>query len=172
VRRLLGEKIPAPPPNVPDLPQDEAKLKDRSLREILATHRSQTACAGCHDRFDAIGLAFEGFDPIGQHRDTDASGNHVDDLVTFPGGGSGDGIPGLLSYLQQYRQDDFLDHLCRSMLSYALGRSLQLSDEPLIVKLKHELNANEFRFQVLIESIVTSSQFLSRQGTVQETQRQ
>lgn len=172
VRRLLGEKIPAPPPNVPDLPQDETKLKDRSLREILATHRSQTACAGCHDRFDAIGLAFEGFNPIGQHRDTDASGNRVDDLVTFPGGGSGDGIPGLLSYLQQYRQDDFLDHLCRSMLSYALGRSLQLSDEPLIVKLKHELNANDFRFQVLIESIVTSSQFLSRQGTVQETQRQ
>ncbi|MFZ9089855.1 MAG: DUF1585 domain-containing protein, partial [Planctomycetaceae bacterium] len=108
----------------------------------------------------------------GRYRDTDASGNRVDDHVTFPGGGSGDGIQGLLSYLQQSRQGDFLDHLCRSMLSYALGRSLQLSDEPLIVKLKHELNANDFRFQVLIESIVTSSQFLSRQGTVQETQRQ
>ena len=28
VRRLLGENIPAPPPNVPDLPSDEAKLGD------------------------------------------------------------------------------------------------------------------------------------------------
>ena len=35
VRRLLGEIIPAPPPNVPDLPNDEAKLGDLTLRQTL-----------------------------------------------------------------------------------------------------------------------------------------
>ena len=38
VRRVLGETIPSPPPNVPELPQDEAKL-DLPLRDVLAQHR-------------------------------------------------------------------------------------------------------------------------------------
>ena len=33
VRRLLGENIPPPPPNVPALPTDEAKLGDETLRQ-------------------------------------------------------------------------------------------------------------------------------------------
>src|SRR5206468_2933945 len=59
VRRVLGEKIPAPPAQVPELPADEAKLGDLTLREVLARHRADKACGGCHDRFDGIGLAFE-----------------------------------------------------------------------------------------------------------------
>src|SRR5262249_16008059 len=56
VRQVLGEKIPAPPPQVPELPADEAKL-DLPLREALARHRADKACAGCHERFDSFGLA-------------------------------------------------------------------------------------------------------------------
>src|SRR5262249_29489468 len=37
VRRILGERIPAPPPNVPELPADESKL-ELPLRETLARH--------------------------------------------------------------------------------------------------------------------------------------
>src|SRR6201999_3005187 len=40
VKRLLGEHIPAPPANVPDLPDDEPKLGELTLREALARHRS------------------------------------------------------------------------------------------------------------------------------------
>ena len=58
VRRLLGERIPPPPPNVPELPNDESKLGELTLRETLAKHRDHASCAGCHDRFDAIGLGF------------------------------------------------------------------------------------------------------------------
>ncbi len=43
VRRLLGENIPAPPANVPDLPDDEAKLGDQTLRQALARHRNNEA---------------------------------------------------------------------------------------------------------------------------------
>jgi hypothetical protein len=55
VRRLLGEHIPAPPPEVPELPKDEAKLGDLTLPQLLAQHRASKSCAGCHQRFDAIG---------------------------------------------------------------------------------------------------------------------
>ncbi len=46
VRRLLGENIPPPPPNVPQLPSDEAKLGEVTLRQALARHRADKACAG------------------------------------------------------------------------------------------------------------------------------
>ena len=54
-RRVLGEMIPPPPPVVPELPTDEAKL-DLPLREMLAQHRENPACASCHARFDSFGL--------------------------------------------------------------------------------------------------------------------
>ena len=40
VRQLLGEVIPAPPPEVPELPPNEADLGDLTLREVLARHRA------------------------------------------------------------------------------------------------------------------------------------
>ena len=69
VRRLLGERIAPPPPQVPDLPDDEAELGDLTLRETLAKHREEKSCATCHERIDSIGLVFEGYGPIGERRD-------------------------------------------------------------------------------------------------------
>ena len=82
-RRLLGEVIPPPPPVVPELPNDEAKL-DLPLRDVLAGHRSNPACASCHRIMDPIGLALEHFDLVGTWRERDgrtpidASGQLVD----------------------------------------------------------------------------------------------
>ena len=100
VRRLLGENIPAPPAEVPELPSDEAKLGDLTLREALARHRADKSCAGCHERFDAIGLAFEGYGPVGEFRTIDLGGRPVDTRATFPGGGEGTGVDGLRAYLR------------------------------------------------------------------------
>ena len=78
VRRVLGEVIPPPPPVVPELPQDEAK-SDAPLRDVLAQHRSNPVCAGCHARFDTFGLAMEGYGPVGETRSKDLAGR----LLTF-----------------------------------------------------------------------------------------
>ena len=83
VRRVLGEAIPSPPPNVPELPHDEAKL-DLPLRDVLAQHRANPACAACHARFDSLGLAFEGYGPIGEKRSRDLAGHPVDTQAYFP----------------------------------------------------------------------------------------
>src|SRR4029078_9057792 len=84
-RRVLGEVIPPPPPVVPELPHDEAKL-DLPLRECVAQHRSNPACAGCHARFDAFGLTLENYGPVGEARTKDLAGHAVDLQATFPGG--------------------------------------------------------------------------------------
>ena len=165
VRQLLGEHIPPPPPGVPDLPTDESQLGGLTLRELLAKHREHASCAGCHEKFDSVGLVFEGYGPIGETRQLDLSGNAVDTSADFPDGSRHDGLQGLKQYLRQQRQDDFVNTLCRKLLSYALGRSLIITDQQLLNEMQAELREHEFRFESLVHAIVSSSQFLNQRGT-------
>ncbi|MBC7853159.1 MAG: DUF1592 domain-containing protein, partial [Pirellulaceae bacterium] len=165
VRRLLGERIPPPPPTVPELPKDEAQLGDVTLAQLLAKHRENKSCASCHAKFDSLGLVFEGYGPIGERRDKDLSGHAVETKASFPGGSEGNGLPGLRDYLRKHRQNEFIDNLSRKLLSYALGRALLLSDKALVENMKEKLTTDGYRFEGLVESIVTSPQFLNRRGT-------
>jgi hypothetical protein len=164
VRRLLGQYIPPPPATVPELPNDETKLGELTLRETLARHRQDKSCAGCHEHFDGVGLVFEGYGPIGEVRTHDLGGRPVDTHATFPGGSEGTGIEGLRAYLREHRQDEFLDNLCRKLLAYGLGRTLLLSDDPAIDTMRAHLKVNDYRFSALVESIVTSPQFLTKRA--------
>jgi hypothetical protein len=170
VRRLLGETIPPPPPSVPELPEDEAKL-ELPLRDVLARHRENPACASCHARFDSFGLAFEDFGPIGERRTIDLAGRPVVTATIFPNGFEGVGYQGVQSFIRQHRQKDFVDNLSRKLLAYALGRSLLLSDDVTLDRMKTQLETNGSRFSSLAVSIVTSPQFLNRRSPVSENQR-
>lgn len=165
VRRLLGEHIPPPPPTVPELPKDEAQLGNLSLAQLLAKHRDHQACAGCHQRFDSFGLAFEGYGPIGERRVKDLGGHPIETKATFPDGNEGDGLTGLRSYLVQQRKEELIDNLCRKLLSYALGRSLQLSDKSTVQAMQSKLKDDEYRFESLIQTIILSPQFTNKRGT-------
>jgi Protein of unknown function (DUF1592)/Protein of unknown function (DUF1588)/Protein of unknown function (DUF1587)/Protein of unknown function (DUF1595)/Protein of unknown function (DUF1585) len=158
VSRVLGEVIPPPPPVVPELPADESK-SDLPLRDMLAKHRSNPMCAACHARFDSFGLAFEGYGPVGEARTKDLAGRPVDTNAAFPGGWQGAGVAAVETYIREHRQADFVDGLSRKLLAYALNRSLQLSDESIIDRMKTGLAAKEYRFDTLIETIVNSPQF-------------
>ena len=54
----------------------------------------------------------------------------------------------------------------RKLLSYALNRSLQLSDESLVDQMKTSLAADGYRFRALVETIVTARS--SRQAAESE----
>jgi hypothetical protein len=161
VRRVIGETIPPPPPNVPELPADESK-SDLPLRDILAQHRQNPSCAACHARFDSFGLAFEGYGPVGEKRSKDLAGRPVDTQAVFPGGSEGSGFEGVQNFIREHRQQDFIDNLGRKLLAYSLGRSLLLSDEPMVERMSTRLAANGYRFSSLVETIVTSPQFVNR----------
>ena len=165
-KNVLGEQIPPPPPVVPELPVDEAKM-DLPLRQMLEQHRANPSCAGCHSRFDSFGLAFEAFDPVGQRRTYDLGGRTVDARATFPGGVEGEGLPGMRQYIRDHREDDFVRGLFGKLLAYALGRSLTLSDELLVQEIDRKLAAAGYRFETVIESIVSSPQFLNKRGREQ-----
>jgi hypothetical protein len=163
VHRVLGERIPPPPPVVPELPHDESKT-DLPLREVLAQHRSNPVCAGCHARFDVFGLAFEGYGPIGEARTKDLAGRPVDTSATLPGGVQGDGVEGVQAFIKERRQADFLDNLSRKLLAYSLNRSLLLSDETTIQRMNARLATNGYKIDSLVETIVTSPQFMNKRG--------
>jgi Protein of unknown function (DUF1592)/Protein of unknown function (DUF1588)/Protein of unknown function (DUF1587)/Protein of unknown function (DUF1585)/Protein of unknown function (DUF1595) len=168
VRRVLGEVIPPPPAVVPELPRDEAKM-DLPLRDMLARHRADPSCAACHSRFDSFGLALEGYGPVGEKRAKDLADRPVDARAAFPDGTEGAGYEAIVEYIRNRRQSDFVDSLCRKVLVYALGRSLILSDEPTIDAMRVKLAANNYRFDALIESVVTSPQFLTKRGKEVQT---
>jgi hypothetical protein len=158
VRRVLGEEIPPPPAVVPELPRDEAQM-DLPLRELLARHRQDASCAGCHTRFDGFGLVFERYGPVGERRANDLAGRAVDTRADLPGGAQTDGLDGLRAYIREHRQNDFIDNLCRKIFAYALGRGLILSDDPAIDEMRGKLAAGQYRFETLIDAIVRSPQF-------------
>ena len=69
------------------------------------------------------------YGPVGEQREKDLAGRPVDTDAVFPGGSQGSGFEGVQAYIREHRQNDFLDNLCRKLLSFALGRSLLISDE-------------------------------------------
>jgi hypothetical protein len=65
--RLLGAPAPPPPNDVPAIDPDIRGAT--TIREQLAKHRADAACAGCHAKIDPPGFALESFDCIGGWRD-------------------------------------------------------------------------------------------------------
>ncbi len=169
VQKVLGIRVPPPPPVVPELPSDESK-SDLPVRDMLAKHRANPFCAACHQRFDSFGLAYEGYGPIGDVRTKDLAGRPVDTAVTYPGDINGVGFQGLQNFIRDHRQPEFINNLCRKLLTYALDRSLQLSDEALVDTMQTNLAAQGDRFDTLVETIVLSPQFRNKRTPPPPTQ--
>jgi transposase-like protein len=159
---LLGDKLPRPPKGVPVLPEEVPA--DLTERQLIETHSSDPACAKCHAKIDSFGFALEQFDTIGRLRAEDTSGHEIDVAAVLPDGTPVNGVVGLRDYILNNRREDFLRTFCRRLLGYALGRSIQLSDEPLIDEMMVELKKNDYRFSVAVELIVLSPQFRMIRG--------
>ena len=85
----------------------------------------------------------------------------IDNRVTLADGSTIDGIPGLADYVLRHRRSEFLQTFCRRFLGYALGRSVQLSDQSLLDQMQTALEAGDGKFSVLVEQVVRSPQFRS-----------
>jgi hypothetical protein len=161
---LLGEKLPKPPKNVPQLPESELDTGGLTMRQITEKHRSDESCARCHNRIDPFGFALEGFDAIGRRRGTDLGGRPIDTRVTLADGTSFADLDGLRGYLVQKRRDEFVHQFCKKLLGYALGRAVQLSDRPLLEAMEQGLAAEGYHVQVALRAVIQSPQFRLRRG--------
>jgi hypothetical protein len=163
VERLLGEKLPRPPANVPVIPDAEGEDK-RTTRQQVEKHVSIPSCATCHVRIDPYGFAFENFDAIGRWRLKEVGGLPVDTRAKLKDGTEFEGIDGLRNYLLTKKKDVIVRLFCQKLLGYALGRATTLSDTSLIDEMVSELNKNDGRLSAAVLAIVRSPQFRMIRG--------
>jgi hypothetical protein len=159
---LLGEKLPKPPKNVPVL--SEVPPQGVSERQLIEQHSSDPACAKCHRRIDPYGFALEGYDAIGRFRWKDVAGQAIDSSTKLPDGTQIRDAEELRTYLSTTRAEEFVKQFNRKLLGYALGRSVQLSDEPFLASLYQRQNENDYNLKETVITILLSPQFQGIRG--------
>ncbi len=152
---LLGDRLPKPPATVPPLP--ETPPDGLTVRELTARHREDPSCAGCHDRIDPYGLAFETFDAIGRLRPANQL-QPGESRSTLRDGTEVDGFSGIRNYVVGSRRQDLLKTLARKLTGYALSRAVLPSDRALVDELSKTL-INGGRWSDALLVIVRSEQF-------------
>jgi hypothetical protein len=161
---LLGERLPRPPKDVPQLPDDPEAFAGLTVRQLTEKHSSDARCAVCHTRIDPFGFSLEAFDAIGARREKDSTGHTIDTRTKTKDGVEMEGLEGLRNYLLIVRRDAFVKQFCRKLLGYSLGRAVQLSDEPLLADLMSALKAKDYQLHVAIDMITSSRQFREIRG--------
>ena len=150
-----------PPANVPPL-KDNTVSASLPIRERLAEHRSNSACAACHRLIDPVGFALEQFDAVGRWRTRD-EGRPIDAAGGLPDGSSFEGVAGLEAALLK-RPELFVRTLTEKLFVFALGRAPEESDAPAIRKIVRDAQADGYRFSSLILGLTTSTPFQMRKS--------
>jgi hypothetical protein len=161
---ILGAPPPPPPADVPALiTENKSSGKALSMREAMAQHRTNPACAGCHARMDPIGFALDNFDAVGRFRTISESGDPIDPSGTFPDGSKFEGMDGLRNVLVS-RPEEFILTMTGQLLTYSLGRSLEYYDAPVLRAIVRDARSREYRFSALVTGIVNSMPFQMRRA--------
>jgi hypothetical protein len=166
LENILGTPPPAPPPNVPALPENQAGAPAQTLRERLEQHRANAVCASCHDRIDPLGFALENYDVLGRWRTSDA-GKPIDSAGQLPDGAKIAG-PDDLKRVLLARKDAFMRFFTTKMLGYALGRGLTPADSCTVDQIAKKVAEENYASQTLIREIVLSVPFRSQTATIKK----
>ncbi len=176
--RLLGNPPPPPPASVPAVEPDIRGAT--TIRELLALHTKSDSCAGCHAKFDPVGLALESFDILGAQRTSyrslgsgtavsgiDRAGHDftyslnlaVDASGQLPDGRTFQDIRELKALLVQEPRP-LARNLLHQFTIYATGTPVRFSDRREIETLLDQCAPNGYRVGDLIRSLVQSRIFL------------
>ena len=159
---ILGTPPPPPPPFVPALKESSGEGRTLSMRERMAEHRANPACAGCHKLMDPIGFSLENYDAVGRWRAAE-DGKAIDASGGLPDGSNFDGVTGLQQALLS-RPELFVGTVTEKLLTYALGRGVEYYDAPAVRKILAETRTNDFQFSSMILGVVNSTPFQMRRS--------
>lgn len=164
VLTVIFNQPPLPPPDiVPEIEADDAVIEAQgfTLRDRLEQHKVNQSCASCHAKIDPLGFALENYDAIGRWRDTFQSGLEIDASGQLFGEDKFTDIIGL--------KDAILDHpawfmraFSEHLLSYSLGRDLEVEDKPAVDRILRNVMADDGQFSTVVMQIATSYPFLHK----------
>jgi hypothetical protein len=158
------------PPNAGAIEPDIRGAK--TIREQLDKHRSATACASCHAKFDPYGFALESFDVTGGWRDKyrilsgpnssmNPKGPKVETDSTLPDGREFRDIDELKKLLIADK-DQIARGLTEKLLIYSTGRAPRYSDREVVEEIIARIRAKNYGFRSLIHEVVQSRVFLDK----------
>jgi hypothetical protein len=182
MERLFGRPPEPPPPGVPGVEPDVRGAT--TIREQLALHRDNQACAGCHANFDPPGFALESFDVIGGERTSyratrDGTGERAPRSKAFEklgiGGGfkigprvdpSGELLDGRsfkdVREFQNLIAEDpnlLLENMARQFLIYGTGRDIAFADRDAVSGIVSQTASHGGGLRTLIHEVVRSELF-------------
>jgi hypothetical protein len=161
LRRIMGIAVPPPPADAGSIPADDKLFGGLSLKQKLEAHKRNATCANCHARIDPIGFSLEHYDSTGRWREKYADGKPIEDSGVTTDKIEISGVSGLLDYLKS-KDDQVRRTLSRKLIGYALGRTIQPSDTPLIDRMVAA--GSDATFSQLVGEVVASRQFRNRLG--------
>lgn len=177
VERILGLRIPPPPPVTAVEPDIRGAV---TIREQLAKHRADPSCASCHRKMDPPGFALESFDVLGGWRDRYRG--IADDRPALQGLGKNGqpfafhfGLPvdatGELPDGRPFRdirefkrllresETDLARNLVRQLLVFATGAPTHFSDRTAVERIVAGTGARGYGIRSLVHGIVQSELF-------------
>ena len=156
LENLLGYSPPPPPPDVPAIESDIRGAE--TIREQLSKHREVETCAECHRKIDPLGFALENFDATGVWRSHYGKNLKIDASGELPNGDRFKNFEQFRKLLVE-REDEFTRCLTEKLMTYALGRELDVRDRSIIDGIVENREANEGSLRDMIEAIVLSKSF-------------
>ncbi len=161
LRRVIGTPVPPPPADAGTIPADDKLFGGLSVKDKLEAHKRNPTCANCHVRIDPLGFPLEHYDPVGRWRAQYADGKPIHDSGVLSDKTEIAGIDGLLKYLHT-QEKQVLRTMSTKLVGFALGRTVQASDELLLERMSEGGAATSF--SKLISEIAASKQFRNYLG--------
>ena len=175
--RILGTPPSPPPEGVAAIDPDIRGAT--TIREQLAKHRTDPACASCHSKIDPPGFALESFDCIGGWRDWyRVTGNGGEVKVdgrrmpyhkgkpVDPSNVTEDGQP--FQNIDEFRQlllrdkDQLARSLTTKLLTYSTGGAPTKADRPEIEAIVARVRGKNYGFRSLLHEVVQSELFQNK----------
>ena len=165
---ISGTPPHAPPPAIPALKENVPGAKPLTIRERMEIHRSQPSCNACHGIMDPIGMALENFDAMGKWQTKDAeTGTPLDTAGRMADGQAVSGPDDLRKALAA-RSNQFTQTLTVNLMTYALGRSVEYFDMPVIRQIVRNAQRDGDRFAAIVMGIVDSPEFQTQQPRAED----
>ncbi|MEY2821716.1 MAG: hypothetical protein RL105_1288, partial [Verrucomicrobiota bacterium] len=162
---ILGVKPPPPPDVVPAIEPDVTGAT--TIRQRLAKHSTDRACAECHRKIDPLGFSLESFDPVGRWRATypkpkKGPAPQIDTAGEFASGETYKDFEGFRGILHGKRNEQFTRNLIRQFLAYSTGRLMEPADEFAVDRIHDKVKQQGLGLRDLIVECLTSDVFRSR----------
>ena len=125
--------------------------------ERMKAHRTNPTCAACHNLIDPIGLALDNFDVTGRWRARE-NGMPLDTRGTFYDGTDIASAADLSEALLR-RQTPMARHFASGLMTYALGRRVEVADQPAIRTIARRAEESDYRMSSFVIGVVLSDAF-------------